>query len=72
MSSVEIRKRMTEGSPRARITDRHDLLFIHGRLAYAADLMAAVFCLAATALFYGLSAGTGSGSNNRRRAPRDS
>jgi len=47
-------------------------LFIHGRLAFAADLVAAAFYVAATALFYGLSAGTSSHGSDRQRAPRDS
>ena len=66
MSTVEITKRMVEGSPgiRTKAVVAYYLLsvltgtlffFIHGRFAFAADLVAAVFYLAATALLYVLS-----------------
>jgi len=82
MSTVEIAKPMAQGSPRSRtsLVLAHYLLsiltgmiffFIHGRLAFQADLLAAVFYLAATALFYGLSAGT-SRHRSRPPAPPDS
>jgi hypothetical protein len=83
MSTVGITKRMAEGSPQSRtrlvlayyslsILTGMIFFFLHGRLAFAADLIAAVFYLAATALFYGLFAGTSSRANDRQRTPRDS
>ena len=82
MGTVEITEPMAEGSPRrTRFVPAYYLLsiltgmiflFIHGRLAFAADLVAAAFYVAATALFYGLSAGTSSHGSDRQRAPRDS
>jgi len=80
MTTVEITKRMSEDSPRARnkfvlayyllsILTGMIFFFMHGRLAFAADLMAAIFYLAATALFYGLSARSGIFTRHKQRAP---
>lgn len=66
MNTVEITKRMAEGSPRsgARFVPAYYLLsiltgmvffFVRGRLAFAADLVAGVFYFAATVLLYALS-----------------
>lgn len=67
MSTVEITKRLAEGSPRVKsglvlayyllsIVTGGVFFFTHGRLAFAADLVAAVLYLAVTAFVYSLSA----------------
>lgn len=80
MSTVEITKRMAQGSLRSgnkfvlayyllSILTGTIFFFIRGRLAFAADLIAAVFYLAATAVFYGLSARNGVITRDKQRAP---
>ena len=66
MSNAEMMERIVMASPRLRarfvasyylltILTGAFLLFFHGRLAFAADLIASVCYLAVTALFYDLS-----------------
>jgi len=66
MSNAEMMERITKTAPRFRarfvvsyylltILTGSFLLFFHGRLAFAADLVASVCYLAVTALFYELS-----------------
>ena len=66
MSTVEITRRLAEGSPRIRsrfigayylltIMTGAFVLFFHGRLAFAADFILGVFYLVATAFLYGMS-----------------
>ncbi len=66
MSNAEMMERIAMASPRLRarfvasyylltILTGAFLLFFHGRLAFAADLIASVCYLAVTALFYDLS-----------------
>ena len=80
MSTVEITKPMAEGSPRARnrfvlayylvsILTGMVFFFMHGRFAFAANLVAAVFYLLATAAFYESSVGKRADRRHQRRAP---
>jgi hypothetical protein len=66
MSTVDITKRIPEGSTRvgSRFVGAYYLLailtgafvlFFHGRLAFAVDVVVGAFYLAVTALLYGLS-----------------
>ena len=82
MSTVEMTRLMAEASTRSRsrfvlayyllsILTGLIFFFIHGRLAFAANLIAAAFYLAATALFYGLLTKSG-GDGRNQRVPRDS
>jgi len=83
MSTVEITKRMEGTSPRIRnkVVAGYYLLsvlagvsffFFHGRLGSAAESVTAVFYLAATGLFYGLSGGSGKDRHKGQRGSRDS
>jgi hypothetical protein len=45
------------------------VLFFHGRLAFAADLIATIFYIAVTVLFYGLSKKLRLTSNGRKTNP---
>jgi hypothetical protein len=67
MSTAEITKRITEASPRVRsrfigiyylltIVTGVFVLFFHGRLAFAADLVVGILYLAVTAFLYGVTA----------------
>jgi hypothetical protein len=67
MSTADITKRIPEASPRvgSRFIGAYYLLailtgafvlFFHGRMAFAVDLLVGAFYLAVTAFFYGLSA----------------
>jgi len=66
MTTAVFTKRLVETSPRLRnkvvaayylftVLTGAFVLFFHGRLAWAADLVVAVFYLAVTAALYGLS-----------------
>ena len=78
MSTVEIPRRLAEGSPRLRdkFVVAYYLLsvlmgtfffFFHGRLALAEELVAAVIYLSATALLCGLSFGNGDRAKTQTR-----
>ncbi len=65
MNRVEMKNRIAEGSPRLKaamtgvfylftIIAAGIVLFVHGRLTFAVDLIAALCYLAVTALFYDL------------------
>lgn len=66
MSTAEITRRLMEGSARTRtryvgiyylltIFTGAFVLFFHGRLAFAADLVVSAFYITLTAFFYGVS-----------------
>jgi hypothetical protein len=67
MSTAEIAKRITQASPRVRsrfigiyylltIVTGIFVLYFHGRLAFAADLVVGILYLAVTAFLYGATA----------------
>jgi len=66
MSTAEIARRIAQGSPRLRsrlvmfyylltILTGAFVLFFHGQLAFAADVVVSVFYIGITAVFYVLS-----------------
>lgn len=72
MSTAEITKRITEASPRMRsrfvgiyylltIVTGVFVLFFHGRLAFAADIVVGILYLAVTAFLYGVTANKNKG-----------
>jgi hypothetical protein len=82
MSTAEMMERIAGGLPRHRaklvgayyvltILTGAFILFFHGRVAFAADLVVAVFYIAATALFYDLSKPVKEGKGADRVAPRN-